>query len=116
MKVKKRTYIRWLGAIASSVMLGAVVLETGNCNLEGEEPISILVGLVIFILTPFLNIFLTAFGHFWMSFVVGLVIFILSLSVMLDGEISTFNIILFLSSATLCITPFLNRACRTKNI
>jgi hypothetical protein len=112
MKLKIIKWIRWLGAIASGIALGVLALNARHF-VGSSSGVDILLYLVFAVVPCFAMVFLSAFGRFWWSFGIGLWLTFLAVTFFFYTGASPESMILLLAAATVCITPFLNRACAT---
>jgi len=110
LKVK---WIRWLGIIASFVVLTILVFKRVFLGTQ-PDTIEVLLFLILFILPVFATVFLSALARFWWTFFLGLWLLFLSIMFCIDEKASPISLALFLSAATICMTPFLNKASITK--
>jgi len=113
-QMKQGRWIRWLSAVAAATALLILVLD--HESIVGSRPRYdvILLYLGVFILPPFIAIYLTAFGWFWSGFIVGLWILLLGALACLYQNASPPAVVLVLCAMTICIAPFLSLAYRSK--
>ena len=110
MKMNTVKWVRWLGLAASGLILGVLALKAKHFVGHWASGRDILLYLVLAVLPSFVNVFLTALGHFWWSFCIGLWLTFLAVLFLFDKHASPESMTLLLAAATVCITPFLNRA------
>ena len=103
-------WVRWLGLAASGLILGVLALNFKHFVGRSFDVRNILLYLFLAVLPSFVNVFLTDLGHFWWSFWIGLWLTFLSVIFLFDTQGSPESMTLLLAAATVCITPFLNRA------
>ena len=115
--MREGKWIRWMGAVAALVVLAMFAFNRDVRHyLMGQPPdtASALLYLVFNILPAFAVVFLSTFARFWWTFSLGLWLFLFSVWFCVDTKASPTSLVLLLAIATICMTPILNRACRTK--
>ena len=116
-EMREGKWIRWMGAVASLVVLA---MFASNPDVRrfflGSEPntAGTLFYLTFFILPAFAVVFLSAFARFWWTFSLGLWLSLFSVWFCVNKKASPTSLVLVLAIATICMTPILSRACRSK--
>ena len=106
--------IRLIGIVAAVAAL--VVYAFNAQEFLGRRPETglLLFYLAVVVLPCFIVVFLVAFSRLWWAFGISLWLLAAAIMTACDEHASTASMILVLATATVCTTPFLNRACGNK--
>ncbi len=112
--MREEKWIRWLGTVAALVVLSILIFNSDVITGAQPDVEEVLLYLALVVLPAFATVFLSAFARFWWTFSLGLWLLFLSVVFCIDEKASPTSVLLVLAAATICITTFLNRACRPK--
>ena len=113
--MRKGKWIRWLGVVAALAVLTFFVLSRDFRRFftgSQVDEVDVLLYLALVLLPALAAVFLSAFARFWWTFSLGVWILFFSVPFCIEEKASPTALALVLAAVIICITPFLNRACR----